>query len=72
MILILGHLRSGKSSLFESLTNLTGHAKDGIDPGSPLFSVLTGCQSVLNSSICSYKTVANWQSPNKWQYLFIR
>ncbi|CAI7593071.1 unnamed protein product [Penicillium manginii] len=31
MILVLGHLRSGKSSLFESLTNSTGHSSDGID-----------------------------------------
>ncbi|KAJ5483808.1 hypothetical protein N7539_006008 [Penicillium diatomitis] len=31
LILILGHLRSGKSSLFESLTGATGHSKKGID-----------------------------------------
>ncbi|OQE20343.1 hypothetical protein PENSTE_c013G04032 [Penicillium steckii] len=31
MILIIGHLRSGKSSLFESLTNSTGYSADGID-----------------------------------------
>lgn len=33
LILIVGHLRSGKSSLFESLTGETGHSKRGIDSG---------------------------------------
>ncbi|RDW78950.1 uncharacterized protein DSM5745_05802 [Aspergillus mulundensis] len=32
VIILLGHLRSGKSSLFEDLTGQEGHSANGIDP----------------------------------------
>ncbi|KAL4748225.1 P-loop containing nucleoside triphosphate hydrolase protein [Aspergillus terricola var. indicus] len=32
VILLLGHLRSGKSSLFEAITGQEGHSANGIDP----------------------------------------
>lgn len=49
MIVLLGHLRSGKSGLFEAITGQEGHSANGIDPGKltcPVFS------SFLQSSTC--------------------
>ncbi|KAL2833079.1 hypothetical protein BJY01DRAFT_253682 [Aspergillus pseudoustus] len=33
MMIIIGHLRSGKSSLFETLTGLEGHSANGVESG---------------------------------------
>lgn len=50
MIVLLGHLRSGKSGLFEAITGQEGHSANGIDPGKltcPVSSSLTHCSTCL-------------------------
>ncbi|KAI9642443.1 hypothetical protein NHQ30_009248 [Ciborinia camelliae] len=50
MIILLGLLRSGKSSLFESLTGSTGHSKDGIDSKTEvLFTILASITDKLRT-----------------------